>query len=133
MVYQSVPLFWRLKKSRYNLTGTRCTNCGSVFFPPRNLCPKCRRSGNVEDFEFSGNGKILSYTIVRTAPEGFEHYVPYAVAIIRLDEGANVTGQVVGDIEKVRTGKRVRPVFRKINEDGNDGLIHYGLKFELVE
>ncbi len=130
---QSVPLFWRLKKPRYNLIGTKCLKCKSVYFPPRNLCPKCRRSGNIREFKFSGKGKIISYTIIRTPPEGFEYYAPYAVAIIRLDEGANVTGQVVGDIDKIKVGKRVRSVFRKICEDGSDGLIHYGLKFELID
>lgn len=132
MPYKSVPLFWRLKKPKYNLVGTRCLKCKNVYFPPRNLCPGCRRSGNIKELQLSGNGKILSYTIIRTPPEGFEHYAPYAVAIIRLDEGTNITGQVVGDIEKIKTGKRVRSVFRKICEDGSSGLIHYGLKFELA-
>jgi len=133
MVYQSVPLFWRLKKPKYNLTGTKCIKCKNVYFPPRNLCPNCRRSGDIQEFQFSGSGKILSYTIIRTPPEGFEHYIPYAIAIIRLDEGTNITGQVVGDIERIGTGKRVRSVFRKMHENGSDGLIHYGLKFEMID
>ncbi|NIP40619.1 MAG: transcriptional regulator, partial [Candidatus Aenigmarchaeota archaeon] len=58
--------------------------CENVYFPPRNLCPACRRSGDIQELQLSGKGKILSYTIIRTPPEGFEHYVPYAVAIIRL-------------------------------------------------
>jgi uncharacterized OB-fold protein len=133
MPYQSVPLFWRLKKPKYNLTGTKCLKCSSVYFPPRNLCPKCRRGGDISEFQFSGNGKVLSYTIIRTPPEGFEHYVPYAVAIIRLDEGTDITGQIVGEIENLKIGSRVRPVFRKVYENGGDGLIHYGLKFELSD
>lgn len=129
----SVPLYWRLRKSKYNLIGTKCTSCNSVFFPPRTLCPNCRRRGETEDFRFSGNGEIISYTIIRTPPEGFEKDAPYGVAIIRLDEGANITSQIVGDINKIDMGKRVRVVFRKIYEDGEDGLIHYGFKFRLVE
>lgn len=129
----SIPLYWRLRKSKYNLVGTKCITCGSVYFPPKNLCPKCRRKGKLEDFQFSGNGKIVSYTIIRTPPEGFEKYAPYAVAIIKLDEGATISGQIVGDIERVDFGKRVKPVFRRIYEDGSDGLIFYGVKFSLVD
>ena len=127
----SVPLFWRLQKSRYTLTGTRCQTCNTTYFPPKDFCPSCRRKGEVGEFCFSGNGKILSYTIIRVPPEGFQSYTPYAVAIIELDEGTRLSGQVIGDVSKLGVGRRVRPVFRKMQEDGNSGLIQYGIKFEL--
>ncbi len=129
----SVPLFWRLKDSKYRLIGSKCTTCSKVFFPKKSLCPSCRRRGSIENFQFSGKGKIVSFTIIRVPPEGFEKYTPYAVALIELEEGATVSGQIVGDTNRVETGKSVRTVFRKIHEDGSDGLIHYGLKWELVE
>ena len=129
----SVPLYWRLRKSKYNLVGSKCTSCGTVFFPPRKVCPKCRSKGKLEDFEFSGNGKIVTWTAIHAAPEGFEYQVPYPVAIVQLDEGVNIAGQIVGDIKNVRSGKRVKPVFRRMFSDDPDGLIHYGIKFELVE
>lgn len=129
----SVPLFWRLKKSKYNLIGTRCKTCRTAFFPQKNLCPNCRRRGELEDFQFSGNGKIVSYTIVRVPPEGFERYAPYAAAIIELEEGVRMSGQIVGDINRVKSGKAVRAVFRKMCEDGSEGLINYGLKWEIPE
>jgi uncharacterized OB-fold protein len=128
----SVPLFWRLKKSRYGLVGSRCATCGQVFFPLRTFCPACRRRGRIEEFKFSGNGEVLSHTVIRVAPEGFERYAPYTVAIIRLDEGTNATGQIVANGASIRIGSRVRPVFRKTYEDGSEGLIHYGLKWEVV-
>jgi len=129
----SVPLFWRLKESKYRMVGTKCGTCSSLYFPPRNFCPKCRRDGKIEPFRFSGNGEIASYTIIRTAPSGFEKQTPYAVAIIKLEEGPSITGQVVGDINAVEIGKLVRPVFRRMYEDGDCGLINYGIKFELVD
>ena len=96
------------------------------------LLPNCRRRGNLDDFQFKGIGKIISFTVVRVPPEGFEKFTPYAVAVIELDEGARLSGQIVGDVSKVETGKPVRSVFRKIYEDGSDGLINYGLKWELA-
>ncbi|MBN3036896.1 MAG: transcriptional regulator, partial [Candidatus Diapherotrites archaeon] len=32
---------WRRASERYRLEGTKCENCGSYFFPPRPMCPKC--------------------------------------------------------------------------------------------
>ncbi len=132
MVHSSIPLFWRLRKAKYRLEGTKCRKCKSVFFPPRSFCSRCRRKGEIECFPFSGKGTIISYTIIRTPPEGFEKQSPYAVAIVKLDEGAQISGQVIGDLKEVETGKRVSAVFRKMYEDGPQGVINYGLKFALT-
>ena len=128
----SVPLFWRLRDAKYRMVGTKCDSCGGAFFPPVILCPNCRRKGKIRSLEFSGMGEITSYTVIRTPPEGFEKYVPYAVAVVKLEEGASISGQIIGDISKVEIGKKVKSVFRKVTEDNRDGLIHYGFKFELA-
>ena len=70
----SVPLYWRLQKQKYNLVGTRCNNCNNSYFPPKEFCPNCRRKGKINEFKFSGKGKITSFTIIRVPPEGFEKY-----------------------------------------------------------
>jgi uncharacterized OB-fold protein len=129
----SVPLFWRLKDSKYRLVGTICNTCKETFFPRKNLCPNCRRRGNLEDYQFNGEGRIISYTIIRVPPEGFEKYSPYAVALIELNGGSRISGQMTGDIGKVETGRKVNAVFRRMYEDGSGGLIHYGLKWEIAE
>lgn len=128
---ESVPLFWRLKRQKYNLIGTRCVTCKDLFFPPRDFCPFCRRKGEIEEFQFSGKGEIVSHTVIRAAPQGFEKYAPYTVALIRLEEGPTISGQVVANGGKVEIGEKVRPVFRKMYEEGPDGIIHYGIKFEI--
>jgi len=129
----SVPLYWRLQKHKYNLIGTKCITCDTVYFPPKTFCPGCRRRGKIEEATLCGKGKIVSYTIIRVPPEGFEKFTPYAVAIIELNERTRISGQIIGDVSKVETGKNVETVFRKISEDGDDGLIHYGLKWKLTE
>ncbi|MBL7206026.1 MAG: Zn-ribbon domain-containing OB-fold protein [Candidatus Aenigmarchaeota archaeon] len=128
----SIPLYWRLQKSKYNLVGTKCKTCGKLYFPPRQLCSECRRKGEIEDFSFSGKGEIISFTVIRAAPEGFEKYTPYAIALIKLEEGEVISGQIVGDVTKVEEGKKVKSVFRRMHEDGKDGVIFYGVKFQLV-
>ena len=130
---ESIPMGWRLKRQKYNLIGTECLTCKKRFFPPRNFCPSCRRRGEIQEFQFSGNGTIESFTIIRVAPKGFESQAPYAVGIIKLVEGASITGQIVGPLGRVEIGKHVRSVFRKVSEDGKEGVITYGIKFELAD
>ncbi len=126
---ESVAGPWRLKQSRYSLTGTRCEECGELHMPPRAVCV-CG-STDMRPFTFSGNGEVVSYTTIHVAPAGFEHKTPYNVALIKLDEGPVVAGLVV-DKDGLAIGKRVKSVFRKLHEDGKHGLISYGFKFELV-
>jgi uncharacterized protein len=126
----SVPMSWRMAKNRYGIIGSRCEK-GHLHFPPRMLCNIC--GGKTSPFQFNGQGEILSYTIIHTAPEGFEKMSPYAIALVKLDEGVIISSQVVGDINKVSIGERVQSVFRKLFEDGETGVINYGFKFELVD
>lgn len=89
--------------------------------------------GELESYKFKGTGEIVSYTLIHTAAEGFEGQAPYTLAIIKLDEGPQLTSQVVGDTNKIQIGTRVRSVFRKLGEDGERGMIYYGTKFVPVE
>ncbi|MDD5502930.1 MAG: Zn-ribbon domain-containing OB-fold protein [Candidatus Thermoplasmatota archaeon] len=131
----TVPRFWREIPQRYNLIGSKCGSCGTVDFPPRTICPHCRRKsiGKMEDIKLSGKGEIVSYSIVREAPEGFEIQVPYAMALIKLDDGPTLTAQIVDcELEEVKIGARVEAVFRRIQEESKSGVIYYGYKFQLA-
>jgi uncharacterized OB-fold protein len=130
---RALALTWRRIPERYNLIGTVCDNCGEAFFPPRSLCPNCRRRGRVRKQKFSGEGEIYSYTLVTAPPAGFELEAPYPMAVIQLKEGARVTAQLVEtEYKRVKIGAPVEMVFRKIQEEGKEGLIHYGFKFKVV-
>ncbi len=82
--------------------------------------------------QFSGKGRIYSFTEVHSPPEGFEEQAPYVLAIVELEEGARVMGQIV-DVKKedVKIGQEVEAVFRVIQRDDPEGLIHYGFKFRV--
>ena len=130
----SIARFWRETPRRYNLGGSKCTNCGTVYFPPRGVCPECthhRQSiEKMEPFQLSGDGEVFSYSVVHEPAEGFEMQVPYILALVKTKEGPVLTGQVV-DIEPkdVAIGLKVRATFRKLREEGKAGVIHYGYKF----
>ncbi|TAJ45378.1 Zn-ribbon domain-containing OB-fold protein [Methanofollis fontis] len=126
----SVPRFWRKIPQRYNLEGTHCETCGRYFFPPRNLCPTCRREGRIVDYTFKGTGKIVTYSVIRSASDQFAALTPYVLAIVELDEGARMTAQVVvEDPEEVSIGMPVKAVFRRLGAEGESGVIYYGTKF----
>jgi uncharacterized OB-fold protein len=136
----TVPLVWRRIPQYYNLIGKKCKDCGTLFFPPREVCIKCG-SMALEHYKFDGNGEIVTYTIIRTPmPDPEEELtdvdtrdVPYALAIIKLAEGPKLTAEIV-DCEpgEVSIGQKVILMFRKLIEKGDAGVIQYGYKFRLV-
>ena len=124
--------FWREFDTRYRMLATRCPQCGLVYFPPRTVCRKCRRSsvGTMEKVPLSTKGSVMSYTVVHQGQKGFDAQVPYVMAIIEFEGGVTVLGQVVDcDPEDVVIGMEVKPVFRRVREEGKSGVIHYGYKF----
>lgn len=131
----NVARFWREIPQRYSLVGNKCKSCSKIYFPPRESCPDCRRKsiGKMEEYKLSGKGEIISYTIIHVGPEEFEKQVPYPMAIIKLDEGPQITAQIVDcELSDVEIGMKVESTFRRIQEDGYIGAIYYGYKFKPV-
>jgi uncharacterized OB-fold protein len=129
----SVARFWRKIPQRYNMLGTKCETCGRHFFPPRTFCPDCRRAGKIVDYKFIGSGTVITYSVIHTASEQYEALTPYVIAIVKLDEGPQITTQIVCRPDDVKIGMKVKSVFRRIASDGASGIIHYGTKFVPVE
>ena len=125
----NVPRHWRETPERYRMEAAKCRKCGKISFPARLICPVC--SNKVFDkINLSGKGKLLTYTIIRTAPEGFEDIAPYAVGIVEMEEGVRVMGQITDcDLVNLKTGDKLISKFRRMNEEGKTGLIMYSYKF----
>ena len=64
---------------------------------------------------------------------GYEKYTPYVVALVELEDGLKILTQIV-DIQQdeISKGTKVEAVFRKVKEDGIDGIIQYGYKFRPI-
>jgi len=88
----------------------------------------------MKDYQFKGTGEIISSTVVHQAQTGYEMFGPYCIAIIKLDEGPQITTQIVDcEPESVKPGMKVKSVFRKLGEDSESGILHYGTKFIVNE
>ena len=85
----------------------RCNACGHRQFYPRQLCTAC--AGEVAWETASGRGLVHTFTIVRqNGMPPFKDLLPYAVAMIELDEGVRMMGNVTGcPVEQVKIGLRV--------------------------
>lgn len=107
--------FWEAAR-RGELVVPRCSGCGLRFFVPEPVCPGCMSA----DWRYepsSGRGTVYSVTVVHRAPgPGFD--VPFALAVIDLDDGATMLSHVLGpEPDDVRVGARVRVDFRRLTEE----------------
>lgn len=131
----TVPRFWREQPQRYRLIGSECNQCGGIYFPPRTVCPVCRREsvGKMVQRQLSGRGTVLTFTLVHQPADGFELQSPYMMAIVELEEGCRVMSQLIDvPFDQVKSGLAVEATFRKIREDGRAGVIYYGYKFRPI-
>ena len=95
------------------LMGTRCKKCGKYFFPPRAQCYESL-SNDMEWFEVTGTGKLVSYSTLQYAPTGFTEELPYTIALVdygtyqvfgRVDRSVPESELAVGMTMKATTGK----------------------------
>lgn len=128
----NAPRFWRENPSRYNMMGFKCNSCGRSYFPPRAICPLCHRKsvGKIETIKLKGEGRVFSFTEVHEGLEELSMQRPYVIAMVEMDEGPRITGQVIDcDPCELKIGARVRVALRKLSDEGPSGVIHYGYKF----
>jgi hypothetical protein len=62
--------------------------------PPKELCPNCH-AHQWQPVALAGDGTIASFTVIRVAPRAHAADVPYAVAVVRLQEGVSILGRIV--------------------------------------
>ena len=75
------------------LEGHKCNECGSIFLGERNVCSSCFARDTIEPIKLGNTGKLYSYSIVFRSFPGIE--VPYISAIVDLDGGGTVKGNLI--------------------------------------
>lgn len=109
--------YWEAAK-RHELVCQRCTQCSNWIFYPREQCPACF-STDLEWAPVTGGGRVFAFTIVnQPAHAAFEPDVPYAYAIVQLDEGLRIPTNIVGcPLDEIQVDMPVSVAFEDVSPD----------------
>ena len=112
------------------LEGYRCKNCQAIFLGERHVCSKCGTRGALSAVKLSNKGKLYVYSIVHRSFPGVA--VPYVSAVVDLDGGGTVKGNLIGiepDPAKIRLGMPVEVVYKdalgRKDKEGNSYLSYF--------
>jgi len=78
------------------LEGLECGACNAIFLGERSTCAKCGARDVMTAKRLGTRGKLYSYSIVYRSFPGIE--VPYISAIVDLEDGATLKGNLI-DVE----------------------------------
>ncbi len=102
--------------ARHQLILQQCQDCGHVLFYPRTHCVQCH-SEQLVWREASGQGSIVSYTVVRRSVSA-DFEAPYMIALIDLREGPRMMSQIIeAEPEALAVGLSVSVDFAAWSED----------------
>ncbi len=109
------PHLIRSSSSGYSLVGSRCEDCGEVYFPNTQNCTRCL-SSRIAPFELGGEGILWSWTIQDFLPktpynsgETEADFKPYGVGYVQMPSGVKVESRLsVADPEALQIGMPLR-------------------------
>jgi len=112
------------------LEGLKCRSCSAVYLASRDNCAKCSARGQLEPTRLSDRGKLYVYCIVHRSFPGIE--VPYVSAIVDLDGGGTIKGNLINvepDPAKIEFGMPVEVVYKdalgRKDKEGNSYLSYF--------
>jgi uncharacterized OB-fold protein len=100
------------------LTVQRCTACQRLRYPISAVCPHC--VGRDWTWEaLTGSGTVYTFAVFQRAyNDAWRERVPYAVAIVELDEGVMMMCDLIGVApEEISVGMAVRVEFESITAE----------------
>ena len=112
------------------LEGYKCQACGASFLGERSVCSKCGARDQMQAVRLPNSGSLYSYCIVHRSFPGIE--VPYVSAIVDLDDGTAIKGNLINvepEPSKIEFGMPVEVVYgdalgRK-DRDGNSYTAYF--------
>ena len=111
------------------LEGQRCGECRAIFLGERSTCSSCGARDRIEPHKLASTGTLYVYSIVHRSFPGVE--VPYVSAVVDLDGGGTVKGNLINiepTPEKIQMGMPVEVIFRVAptkDREGNEYLTYY--------
>lgn len=130
---------WREQGGLTRLEGSYCPECNRYYYPRRFICPICHTKSGLKVYKFKGIGKIKNIeinNIPQIAIMGYREKMPRFMAIIELDEGPYILGEIIEcdlNLNNINDflNKRVKYVVRKQSRSSNT-MWKYGYKFKLI-
>lgn len=112
---QMVPFFEAARQGELKVQ--RCAGCGALRFPAREICARCL-SRKHDWVKVNGRGEVLSFNIRRQVYHpAFAAEVPYAVVMIKLEEGPAIVSNLLGvKPDRIRCGMPVEVVFEQVDD-----------------
>jgi uncharacterized OB-fold protein len=127
---------------RGQLVVQKCESCGTLRFPPHPLCSRCL-SAEASWKPVSGRGEVYSFNVMQMTSVGnishqqisrhqpriskighqvyhpaFAPEIPYAVVLIKLQEGAKMLANLVGiKPSEIKCGMPVEVVFERLSDE----------------
>jgi uncharacterized OB-fold protein len=93
----------------------KCNACGELRHPPGPMCPTCHAADRGYVVA-RGRGTVFSF-LVHHAPQLPGKELPATLALIELEEGVRMVGEVMAGREDLAIGDPVQVVFERIDDD----------------
>jgi uncharacterized protein len=98
------------------LTYQRCTGCGFIGLRSFTVCARCL-SRETRRLVSEGLGSLYSWTVVWRAP-GPAFVVPYAPAVVEVDEGFHMVSAIIGcEPTDLTPGMRLKVEFHHVSDE----------------
>ena len=112
------------------LEGYKCGNCEAIFLGERSVCSKCFTRDKMSTIRLEETGSLYSFSVVYRSFPGID--VPYVSAIVDLDGGGTVKGNLINidpDPDKIDFGMKVKLTYQdalgRKDKDGNSYLSYF--------
>ena len=112
------------------LEGYKCGNCEAIFLGERSVCSKCFARDRMSTIRLEETGTLYSFSVVYRSFPGID--VPYVSAIVDLDGGGTVKGNLINidpDPDKIDFGMKVKLTYQdalgRKDKDGNSYLSYF--------
>jgi hypothetical protein len=115
------------------LEGHKCKACGAIFLGARVVCSKCSARGKIEPIRLSNKGTLYVYSIVHRSFPGIE--VPYVSAVVDLDGGGTVKGNLVNvepNPARIKLGMPVEVIYKDAGRKDREGNSYLSYFFQPV-
>lgn len=109
---ETATRFFAAIRDERKIMGTKCSQCGKVFLPPRKTCIHCF-TRNEEWVALSSEGELVSFTVARRQLAALPKKTPVIYGLIKLDGADTALLHMLGEVDpsKVKIGMRVAAKF----------------------